>query len=380
MRNEFTRIAVLNQKSISQETASTAVSLHAHTCFSKEDLSFIPQYVSRIPVLALLYQHGMQRNIRLYGKSPDFKRGYWIPPVSPTDVYRSECTRIRQRLGLQPLVSITDHDDIEATRSLKRRYPNGDIPISIEWTVPYGGRILHIGVHNLAPAEATDIAGELVRFQTSCRPHLLGDLLQWVNRCPETLVVLNHPFCDLVEFEIRHQKELAVQFLNRYGEYIHALEINGYRSWRENRLAMKLAQKYGLPAVSGGDRHCWSPNAVLNLTRARTFADFVAEVRYAKTSRILVMPGYLRNLVVREMEAFGDFFRTDRRDPKGHKRWKERVVYRMENGCEHSLIYYWRRYLPLWVKLVLWIASLVENRYIQLAARAVLPGKEPVAV
>jgi len=48
-------------------------------------------------------------------------------------------------LGLRPLVSLTDHDNIDAGLALE------DEPISVEWTVPYERSIVHLGIHNLPP-------------------------------------------------------------------------------------------------------------------------------------------------------------------------------------------------------------------------------------
>ena len=48
------------------------------------------------------------------------------------------------------MVSITDHDDINAPmllRSLESAL--GAIPVSVEWTVPFHETSFHIGIHNL---------------------------------------------------------------------------------------------------------------------------------------------------------------------------------------------------------------------------------------
>jgi hypothetical protein len=68
MKREFTQIAVHKKKPASLARADTAVSLHAHTFHSKEDLSFIPQYVTRIPIVSSLYRLGMNRHFRLHGR------------------------------------------------------------------------------------------------------------------------------------------------------------------------------------------------------------------------------------------------------------------------------------------------------------------------
>jgi len=71
-----------------------------------------------------------------------FSRAYWTPPLTPASAMRVERTQI-ENLGLRPLVSLTDHDNIDAGLALK------DEPISVEWTVPYERSVLHLGIHNL---------------------------------------------------------------------------------------------------------------------------------------------------------------------------------------------------------------------------------------
>jgi hypothetical protein len=44
-------------------------------------------------------------------------------------------------------------------------------------------------------------------------------------------------------------------FLARYGQWIHALEVNGLRLWPENRRVLEMARNLNYPVVSGGDRH-----------------------------------------------------------------------------------------------------------------------------
>ena len=60
---------------------------------------------------------------------------------------------------------------------------------------------------------------------------------------------------------------------------MHALEINGFRTWEENRLTIELAREIGLPVVSGGDRHGCQPNTLLNISQSRSFEELVAEIR-----------------------------------------------------------------------------------------------------
>ena len=92
---------------------STGVCLHGHTMHSQECLSFLPGYLRQVP--------GMSQILRRYERAPrqvDFVRAYWTPPLSPASALRLEKTQIAE-MGLRPLVSLTDHDDIEAGMSLQ---------------------------------------------------------------------------------------------------------------------------------------------------------------------------------------------------------------------------------------------------------------------
>jgi hypothetical protein len=152
-------------------------------------------------------------------------------------------------------------------------------------------------------------------------------------------------------------------FLHHYSNGIHALEINGYRSWKENCATMALADQFELPLVSGGDRHGCSPNAVLNLTTSRSFAEFASEVRVDKTSHILIMPEYRSKRVLeRKMDSLADFFADYPENPCGQRRWTDRVFFQLEEGLVRPLSYYWQRTAPMWVKSVMWGIQLIRLR------------------
>src|SRR5262249_55840057 len=126
-----------------------AVSLHGHTMHSRECLSFLPGYLRQVPGLAQIVEH--------YERGPahiDFSRAWWTPPLSPASALELEPRQIAG-LGLRPMVSITDHDDIKAGLSLAITADPLCTPLSVEWTVPYGRTFFHLGVHNI-PRHASD--------------------------------------------------------------------------------------------------------------------------------------------------------------------------------------------------------------------------------
>jgi hypothetical protein len=116
-------------------------------------------------------------------------------------------------------------------------------------------------------------------YRPDARRDGLRDLFVLLNEAPETLVVLNHPLWDIEFIGAERHQACLMDFLAEHGEWIHAFEINGFRSWREHRMVMMLAEDLGYPVVTGGDRNGCQANTVLNLTRATRFADFVAEIR-----------------------------------------------------------------------------------------------------
>src|SRR5271157_4324975 len=115
---------------------ATGVCLHGHTMHSEECLDFLPRYLHRVP--------GISQIVGRYQRGPlpavDFSRAYWTPPLTPVSALRLERKQIAN-LGLRPLVSLTDHDNIDAGMGLQAAGGQGE-PISVEWTVPYERSVL----------------------------------------------------------------------------------------------------------------------------------------------------------------------------------------------------------------------------------------------
>jgi hypothetical protein len=327
---------------------TTAVSLHAHTNRSREVMTAVAPYIDRIPIVAALARREMRAYERRNGCPIDFGKGWWQPPVRPEDVLASERTQIAA-LGLRPLVSITDHDTIDAGLSLASRWPNAAVPVSFEWTVPIARGFLHLGVHNLPPESSADIFRTLIAFTRGSSDASLGDLLDLLVALPQTLLVLNHPLWDLAAIGSGDHIALVRSFLSQYRGRIHALELNGYRSCHENSGVVALAGAYGLPLISGGDRHGCAVNSLLNLTTATSFGEFAREVRDGRRSTVLVMPAYREALVDRKLAVASDAVRDYPSHPHGQRRWFDRVWYERD-GVVRSLSDVWRNGGPFWVR------------------------------
>ena len=100
-------------------------------------MTVVPPYLERIPLVAPLARREIRAYQRRHGELIDFTKGWWQPPVRPEDVLASEVAQIRRVLRLNPIVSITDHDTIEACLVLQGAERRPCMPLSFEWTVPF---------------------------------------------------------------------------------------------------------------------------------------------------------------------------------------------------------------------------------------------------
>lgn len=353
------------------QRAATGISLHSHTSHSKERLDFIPRLSSRIPILRELIRAQERRYRERYGRDFNYCDAWWTPPLSPREALSVERRQIEE-LGLRPFISLTDHDNIDAPL-LVRVLPEGrDTPISTEWTVPYRGTFFHLGIHNLPPRGASQLMSELNAFTADPREELIRPLLTALTEQPETLVVFNHPCWDEKRIGQQKHDSLALEFLARNGACLHALEVNGIRSWAENLRALDLARAHSRPVIAGGDRHCCEPNALLNITNAATFEEFVDEVRIAGRSQVLVMPQYREPLTCRLMRSIADVMRDNEAHAHGWVRWSDRVFFRRADGSVDALSSVWGTGTgPMVIRAFARAAQLLDSRGFQAAMRQI---------
>jgi hypothetical protein len=139
---------------------------------------------------------------------------------------------------------------------------------------------------------------------------------------------LNHPLWDEKGIGVERHATVLKQLLARYGGFFHALELNGLRSWGENKQVVALGRELNLPVVAGGDRHGREPNAILNLSRALTFAEFVEEIRCERCSHVVFMPQYHEPLKMRVLQTMVDVVREYPENFAGRRSWADRVYYR----------------------------------------------------
>jgi hypothetical protein len=294
----------------------------------------------------------------------DFSNLHFTPPLPPLEALEAERDQIERLLDVAPFVSLTDHDTFASAETLHDRFGECQAPFSTEWTVPFESSYVHLGIHNVPRLAIASLQRRMRRISQGCgvclerdtvcfgahralpeapwRSEALGEVLDEITGFGDALTVLNHPAWDLGGIgDIEHCRLIA-RFLAIHGHAIHAVEVNGLRPWKENVVAIAMAESGGLPVVAGGDRHGCEPAAMLNLTNADTLAGFVSEIRRARHSHIVLMPQYREPLGYRKLQAVWDVLREypDHSDGKHH--WTDRVFVRDGSGYFQSLSTLWK--------------------------------------
>lgn len=321
----------------------TGVSLHSHTLHSKELLDFIPRFAAKIPALRTEVERLTEQFQRYHGRPLNFRQGWWTPPLAPHSAVQLESEQILD-LGLHPLVSLTDHDSLEAH--------GGRYLASVELTVKLQPSFVHVGIHNLPPSRAQEV------LAYGAHP---SALMGWLSQFPNVLVVLNHPLWDEAGIGAATHRAMVERFLARHDRDIHALELNGLRPWKENLLVTEMAHAWNIPAISGGDRHGTEPNANINLTNAETFDQFVEEVRYRRVSEVLFMPQYRRPYAMRIAANMMEILNDQPGHALGWHRWSDRVFYEMQPGVVRSLSEYWPGGEPALIRFFLLLVRVLRT-------------------
>lgn len=123
---------------------------------------------------------------------------------------------------------------------------------------------------------------------------------------------------------------------------IHALELNGLRSRSENDAVERLAAEWQKPLVGGGDRHGCEPNALTNLTAAKTFGEFAAEIRDGAPTHTVYLEQYKEPFKLRVVQVMSDVVKTYDDFPEGRRRWSDRIFYQSEDGTVRRLADVWK--------------------------------------
>ena len=358
-----TTISYLWRDRKAHESFRTGVSLHSHTNQSRETLDFLANLGSTYSIIRPLLARLERRAEKLHGVRVDYASSYWTPPMTPKLAFDLEKGQI-ERIGLHSMVSITDHDTIEAPMLLRTVPSARQIPVSVEWSVPYGGvQDFHIGIHNLPSARAKQWMNTLAEFTAKPNSDCLKEILIALHEEPNVLVIFNHPMWDLFLIGEERHRFMVNEFLQKFGAWIHALELNGLRNWEENRETRRLAECWNMVLVSGGDRHGVEPNANINLTNATSFTEFVHEIRRERKSNVLFMPQYAQPWKHRLLQSTLDAIRNYPDFPQGSRTWDERAYHPDARGVVRPLSEIWPKgRAPLAIQCVIRSVQLLGSR------------------
>lgn len=336
------RISYLWKEPDAAGSYSTGISLHSHTNQSKETLDFLANLGSQYPLLRPILARNERRSREQHSIPINYSAAWWTPPLTPRIAFDVESGQIEKKLNLMPLVSITDHDTIAAPMLLRTVAAARHIPVSVEWSAPFGGdQAFHLGIHNLPSDSGAAWMKTFAEYTAKPSETRLTEILAALHDLPNVLIVFNHPMWDLYLIGADKAAQRVNDFLTANHAFMHAFELNGLRHWEENRSVKRLAQQWNKLLISGGDRHGMEPNANVNLSNATSFTEFVHEVRYEDRSHVLFMPQYSEPWKHRILESTLDVIRDYPEFPMGSRYWDERVWHPDRNGVVRPLRELW---------------------------------------
>ncbi len=356
------QVSHLRQEPHATETYRTGVSLHSHTSQSLESLTFVHAACEGVPFFGKIVAHYAKRAKQRHRLTLDFEAAHWRPPLVPWMAYELERGQIL-KLGLEALVSITDHDNIQAPLLLRTVPVARGIPVSVEWTAPFGQTAFHLGIHNLPSAVGVEWMERLAQFTASPQEDQLHGLLQELDAIPQTLIVFNHPLWDLYKIGESSHAEALDRFLIRNNRFLHAFELNGLRPTRENGKVLALARCWSQTLISGGDRHGLEANANINLTNASSFTEFVHEIRVNRQSHVLFLEQYGEPWEQRILDSTLDAICDHPEFSPGWQRWDERSFHADAEGVMRPLAQLWPNgHAPRALLSLLYVVRLFRSR------------------
>jgi hypothetical protein len=197
-------------------------------------------------------------------------------------------------------------------------------------------------------------------------------MFSMLNEIPQVLVILNHPLWDIEMVGTKRHELLLKDFIRVLGRWIHAFEINGFRSWSENKAVIEMAEALGIPVATGGDRHGCKPNTVINLTNVATFDEFVEEIREGRRSEVALMPEYEYPIHSRQLQSFSEILKHYPEFLEHRRRWFDRVFFDIGDGkgivplSAHG----WKRGGPTWLRAAIWTLGVLGSPTVRPIFRA----------
>jgi hypothetical protein len=233
-------------------------------------------------------------------------------------------------------------------------------------------------LHNIAAHGARAIFAELQRLTASPKIEAIEAMLRTLASDPGTLIVFNHPAWDEHGIGQAKHMELAMLFLGANSECIHAVELNGLRPWKENRLAWRMARDMDKPIVAGGDRHALEPNTLLDLSNAGCFPEFVEQVR-SGWSDVLITSQYREPLALRILQSVQETLQDYETHACGWRRWRDRVFYQCDDGVVRPLMALVPERIPVALQFLVGAVSVIRGQAFSKplrTLRSVLPQHE----
>ena len=167
-----------------------------------------------------------------------------------------------KRRGMD-LVTVTDHDSIDAAESL-RRYPDFFLSEEVTCTMPSGTE-MHAGVYGISERD---------HIELQRRRHDVESLLAYAEE-NSLFVTVNHAYSGLTGK--RTDEDFAI-----FARNFHGVEtLNGQMLGRANRLAAEFARRFNKPAVGGSDSHtlCGAAQTWTEVNGATNATDFIAGIK-----------------------------------------------------------------------------------------------------
>jgi hypothetical protein len=142
---------------------------------------------------------------------------------------------------------------------------------------------------------------------------------------------------------------------------------------------MQMAGGLAKPVVSGGDRHALEPNAVVDLTNAATFPEYVEQVRSGRTD-VLVTNQYREPFVLRILQSLEEILQDYDDHARGWRRWSDRVFYRCDDGVIRSLTELFPDGMPSPVQVFVKAVALIRDCGVRRRFRNMLPREQEFAL
>src|SRR5262249_53146987 len=125
--------------------------------------------------------------------------------------------------------------------------------------------------------------------------------------------------------------------------------------------------------------HGVTPNSIVNLTRASSFAEFVRELRVERVTQCVVFPEYADPFPARLLQTAEDVLKPQRCPGQPLRTWADRVFTKSADGEERPISSMWEGGPP-WLHGVVSVTRLLARRpFVSLLGLGRSDGQETLA-